>query len=300
MKVFITGGTGFVGSHMTRVLVDKGVDVTIMARNPNRGPRLPERVSVVAADATKPGEWQNRVGQHDVIVNLAGVSVFHRWNEDYKRLLKDSRVLTTRNVVDAIPSDARGRITLLNASGAGYYGLTRDEELDETCRPGSDFLGQLAQGWEEEAIKAEKKGVRVIRARIGIVLGHDGGALSQMVLPFRFFAGGPVGDGNQWISWIHIQDICRAALFTLENKDIHGPLNFTAPVPVRNAELAKAIGRILKRPSFLSAPSFMIKLVLGEFGEYVLKGQRVVPKALLDAGFTFRFGTIEAALEDLL
>lgn len=300
MKVFIVGGSGFVGSHMSRFLVKRGADVTVMARNPKQGPDLPDKVNVVAADATKPGEWQNSVGQHDVIINLAGVSVFHRWDENYKRLLKDSRVLTTRNVVDAIPSDARGRITLLNASGAGYYGLTRDEELDETCPPGSDFLGQLAQAWEEEAIKAETKGVRVIRARIGIVLGHDGGALSQMVLPFRLFAGGPVGDGNQWISWIHIQDICRAALFTLENKDIHGPLNFTAPVPVRNADLAKVIGRILKRPSFFPAPSFMIKLVLGEFGEYVLKGQRVVPKALLDAGFTFRFGTIEAALEDLL
>ncbi len=300
MKVFIAGGSGFVGSHMTRFLVDNGIDVTIMARNPNRGPRLPERVSVVAADATKPGEWQDTVGQHDLIINLAGVSVFHRWDEDYKGLLKDSRVLTTRNVVDAIPSDAAGRITLLNASGAGYYGLTKDEELDETWPPGSDFLAQLAQGWEEEAIKAERKGARVVRARIGIVLGHDGGALSQMVLPFRFFAGGPVGDGQQWISWIHIEDICRAALFVIENKYISGPLNFTAPVPVRNADLAKAIGRILKRPSFIPAPSFMIKLMLGEFGEYVLKGQRVVPRALLHAGFTFKFSTIEEALHDLL
>ena len=300
MKVFITGGSGFVGSHMTRFLVEKGIDVTIMARNPKHGPRLPEKVSVVAGDATKPGEWQGTVGQHDVIINLAGVSVFHRWDDNYKRLLKDSRVLTTRNVVDAIPSDATGGITLLNASGAGYYGLTKDEELDETCPPGSDFLSQLAQGWEEEAIKAERKGVRVVRARIGIVLGHDGGALSQMVLPFKFFAGGPVGDGQQWISWIHIQDICRAALFAIENKDVHGPLNFTAPGPVRNVDLAKAIGRILKRPSFFPIPSFMIRLVLGEFGEYVLNGQRVVPKALLDAGFTFRFGTIEDALKDLL
>jgi uncharacterized protein len=300
MKVFIAGGSGFVGSHMTRFLVDKGFDVTIMARIPERGPRLPEKVNVVAADATKPGEWQYTVGQHDVIINLAGVSVFHRWDEDYKRLLKKSRVLTTRNLVDAIPSDAAGRITLLSASGAGYYGLTEDEELDETRPAGSDFLAQLAHGWEEEAIKAETKGVRVIRARIGIVLGHDGGALSQMVLPFRFLVGGPVGDGKQWISWIHMQDICRAALFAIENKDISGPLNFTAPAPVRNADLAKAIGRVLKRPSFIPGPSFMIKLVLGEFGEYVLKGQRVVPKALLNAGFMFRFSAIEEALHDLL
>ena len=289
MKVFITGGSGFVGSHITRFLLDRNVDVTIMARNPNRGPSLPEKVRVIADDATKPGKWQDAVFQYDAIINLAGVSVFHRWNEDYKRLLKDSRVLTTRNLVDAIPSDAAGRITLLNASGAGYYGLTQDEELDETCPPGSDFLAQLAHAWEEEAIKAERKGTRVVRARIGIVLGHDGGALSQMVLPFRFFAGGPVGKGQQWISWIHIQDICSAALFALENTGISGPLNFTAPTPIRNTDLAKSIGRAIKRPSLIPAPEFMIKLVLGEFSQYVLKGQRVVPKALLSAGFTFKF-----------
>ncbi len=300
MKAFITGGSGFVGSHMTRFLVGRGIEVTIMARNARLGPHLGEKVSVVAADATKPGKWQDQVAQHDVLINLAGVSIFHRWNEDYKRRLRDSRMLTTSNLVDAIPFDASGKITLLNASGAGYYGLTKDEELDETCPPGSDFLGQLAKDWEKQAIRAKKKGVRVVRARFGIVFGRDGGALSQMILPFRCFVGGPTGNGQQWISWIHVQDLCRAALFAIENKNITGPLNFTAPVPVRNADLARTIGKIMKRPWFIPAPSFMIKLALGEFGEYLLKGQRVVPKALLDAGFTFKFNTIQEALQDLL
>ncbi len=300
MRALIVGGSGFVGSHLTQFLVRKGIDVTIMARKPERGPILAEKVGLVSADATRPGKWQDEVGRHDVIINLAGVSVFRRWDENYKRLLKESRVLTTGNVVDAIPSDTAEKITLLNASGAGYYGLTGDDELDETSPQGSDFLARLARTWEEEAIKAERKGARVIRARLGIVMGNDGGALSQMVLPFRFFAGGPVGNGRQWISWIHLQDLCRAALFAIENKDISGPLNFTAPVPVRNADLAKAIGKTMNRPSFLPAPAFMIRLVLGEFGEYVLNGQRAVPKALLDAGFTFAFDTIEEALRDLL
>lgn len=300
MKVFIVGGSGFIGSHMSSLFLGKGWEVTIMARNPKGGHSLPEKVNVVAADATKPGQWQDKASQHDVIINLAGVSVFHRWNEDYKRLLRDSRVLTTRNVVDAIPSDAAKTVTLINGSGAGYYGLSQDQIIDETCPPGTDFLGRLAYEWEEEAIKAERKDARVVRFRTGIVLGHDGGALSQMVLPFRFFAGGPVGDGQQWISWIHIEDICNAALFVIENENVRGPLNLTAPVPIRNADMAKAIGRIMKRPSFIPAPSFMIKLMLGEFGQYILKGQRVVPKALLDSGFTFKFSTIDEALRNLL
>ncbi|MFH1117913.1 MAG: TIGR01777 family oxidoreductase [Pseudomonadota bacterium] len=300
MRALIVGGSGFVGTHLTRFLVEKGIDVAIMARKPERGPGVPEKVGLIAADATKPGKWQDEVGRHDVIINLAGVSTFRRWDENYKRLLKESRVLTTANVVDAIPSDAGDRITLLNASGAGVYGWTGDEKLDETGLQGSDFLARLARAWEEEAIKAERKGARVVRARLGIVLGNDGGALSQMVRPFRFFAGGPIGNGRQWISWIHVQDLCRAALFVMENTNMRGPVNFTSPEPVRNADLAKAIGKIMNRPSFMPAPAFMIRLVLGEFGEYALKGQRAVPKALLDAGFRFAFGTIEEALLDLL
>jgi uncharacterized protein len=160
--------------------------------------------------------------------------------------------------------------------------------------------GRLARDWESEAIKAEKKGVRVVRARIGIVLGNDGGALTQMALPFRFFLGGPVGNGNQWISWIHVHDICKAALFVIENNGLSGPMNFTAPEPVRNRDLAKAIGKVLRRPSIIPAPAFMIKLALGEFAAYVLQGQRVIPKRLLSNGFKFEFPTVEQALKDLL
>lgn len=300
MKVFITGGSGFVGSNLTRFLVDRGFAVTIMARNPDKGPVLPASVKKIAADSTKPGDWQNEIGNFDVLINLAGISVFHRWDDSYKKMLRDSRVLTTRNLVHAIPTGLSKPMTLISASGAGYYGLRQDEELDETSPEGDDFLAKLAYDWEEEAIKAETKGVRVARIRIGIVLGHDGGALHQMTLPFRFFVGGQIGDGKQWISWVHINDICRATHFLIEKKQIKGPVNFTAPKPVRNVELSRTIARIMRRPAFVPAPAFIIKAALGEFSSYVLNGQRVIPKTLLENGFKFSFPNIDDALENLL
>lgn len=300
MKALIIGGSGFVGSNLARFLVDRGFDVSILARNPDKGLPVPSSVSKIAADSMKTGPWQAEITNFEVIINLAGVTVFHRWDESYKSLLRDSRILTTRNVVDSIPSNHTKKITLINASGAGFYGLTQDQKLDETASSGSDYLAKLAFDWEDAAKKAEEKGVRVVRIRIGIVLGQDGGALHQMTLPFKFFIGGKIGDGKQWISWIHINDICRATHFVIEKSEINGPINFTAPNPVRNVELSKAISKIMKRPALVSAPSFMIRMILGEFSAYVLKGQRVIPKALLDNGFTFDFPTIEQALENLL
>ncbi|MFW9998331.1 MAG: TIGR01777 family oxidoreductase [Candidatus Odinarchaeota archaeon] len=300
MRALIVGGSGFVGSHLTPFLVEKGFDVTIMARHPERGPRVPSQVKTLAADAVKPGNWQTEVPNYDVLVNLAGVSVFKRWDEAYKKLLRDTRILSTRNLVDALPENPERKITLINTSGAGYYGFTADEELSESAPPGSDFLAGLARDWEAEALKAKDKGARVVITRFGIILGKGGGALTQMTLPFRFFAGGPLGHGRQWVSWMHIQDLCRAELFLIEHENIEGPVNFSSPMPVRNVDLAKAIGKALNRPAFMPAPSFMIKLVLGEFGSVILEGQRAVPRVLLDSGFTFEYPSIDEALKDLL
>ena len=300
MKALITGGTGFVGTNLTRILRGKGHEVTVLARNPQKGPVLPDGVNAVAADCTKPGPWQTLVPVHDVLINLAGVSPFKRWDDVYKKLLYDTRILTTRNLVDALPPEAESKITLVSTSGIGFYGFTGDQELDETAPPGDDFFAHLAADWEAEAFKAKDKGVRVIATRFGVVLGKNGGALQQMVLPFKFFVGGPVGNGQQWAPWIHIEDLCRAHLFLIENQDLEGPFNYVAPDLVRNAGLAKAIGKTISRPWFIPAPAFMIKLVLGEFGNIILEGQKAIPKKLLDSGFSFKFPELESALKDIL
>lgn len=298
MKAFLTGGNGFVGTNLIRHLLNGGHDVTVLLRDEKKGSRLPRQVSIVVGPSTKPGKWQEAVAGHDLFINLAGASIFKRWDEKYKQLLRDSRILTTRNLVDALPAGSRA--TLLSTSAIGYYGFRGDEELTETSSPGSDFLATLAQDWEAEALKAESKGVRVVITRFGVVLGQDGGALAQMTLPFRFFVGGPLGDGSQWMSWIHIDDLCRAALFVASHDKIRGPVNFAAPGPITNRDLSHTIGKILGRPSFFPAPGFMIKLVMGEFGDVILNGQRVIPKVLLENDFSFKFPTVERALKDLL
>ncbi len=300
MKIFITGSNGFVGTNLGRYLVNEGHDVTGLVRTEGNAKTLPKGVSYVVGEGTKPGKWQDAVSGCDVLINLAGVPIFKRWSPDYKRLLYDTRILTTRNLVDAIPAESGSSVTLLSTSAVGYYGSTEDEELSESSPPGNDFLAVLARDWESEASKALKKGVRVAITRFGVVLGRDGGALPQMILPFRLFVGGPLGNGRQWFSWIHVKDLCRAAYFVMTNKEIDGPINFTAPGPVRNRDLSRAIGKALGRPSLMPAPAFMIRLLMGEFGSVILSGQRVVPRALQSHGFKFDFADIEASLTNLL
>ncbi|MFH0824182.1 MAG: TIGR01777 family oxidoreductase [Pseudomonadota bacterium] len=228
MDAFITGGTGFVGTYLSRFLLEKGHSVTVLARREVKGPHFPARVRQVIGDGTKQGLWQDEVAGHDVVINLAGTSIFKRWNEDYKRRLRESRILTTRHVVEALPANPGGDVVFLSTSAIGYYGFTTDQELYEDSPAGTDFLAGLALDWETEALLAEKKGVRTVITRFGVVLGNDGGALAQITLPFKFFVGGPIGSGRQWVSWIHINDLARAMLFCMETKEINGPVNFTA------------------------------------------------------------------------
>jgi uncharacterized protein len=300
MKVFITGANGFVGTNLSGAFLREGHQVTALIRSEKKGEHLPGEVYRVIGESTKTGKWQESVAGHDVLINLAGASIFNRWNEEYKRLLRDTRILTTRNLVEAIPGEAGPGVTLLSASAVGYYGFREDEELSETGSAGAGFLAQLARDWENEASKASEKGVRVVITRFGVVLGEDGGALDQMVKPFRFFVGGPLGSGRQWFSWIHIEDLIRAAQFVISRPDIDGPVNFTAPGPIRNKDLAETIGAVLRRPSFTPAPGFMIRLALGEFGSVILKGQRVIPGVLRSKGFNFNFPDMETALRNLL
>ncbi len=299
MKVLITGGTGFVGTSLSSRLVQDGHGVTILTRSSKDLSRSKPGISYLQGDPTVTGPWQENVKNFDAIINLAGATIFSRWTDDSKRAIRESRMSTTRNLVEAIPSSPGKNITLFSTSAVGYYGFHGDEELVEESPPGNDFLARLAIDWEGEALKAKEKGTRVVTTRFGIVLGEKGGALGQMVPLFKKFIGGPIGSGKQWFSWVHVKDLAEAFVFLMKHPEISGPVNFCAPHPVRNKDLAKALGKVLHRPSFMPAPGFMIKLVLGEFGSVILEGQRVVPRRLLDHGFVFQYPNIDKALQSL-
>lgn len=299
MNILITGGTGFVGTSLTARLIKEGHEVTILTRSVKGTEKKAPGISYLQGDPTKKGDWQRAIGQHNAIINLAGTSIFSRWSEEYKKDMRESRLKTTRNLVEGIDEKAGKHITLLSTSAVGYYGFHGDEELSETSSPGNDFLAKLAYDWEQEALRATAKGARVVITRFGIILGDKGGALGEMIPLFKRYIGGPIGDGKQWFSWIHMHDLIAAFVFLLQHEDISGAVNLCSPQPVRNKELAKALGAALHRPSFLPAPGFMIKLVLGEFGSVILKGQRVIPKRLLEQGFTFQYPDITTALKSL-
>ena len=300
MKILMTGGTGFVGSFLAERLIRDGHTVTILVRPREQTGGSPPAVSFLQGDPTQRGAWQEAVPKHDTVINLAGASIFTRWTEAQKKAILDSRVSTTRNIVDAISADQAKSFTLFSTSAVGYYGFHEDEELTEDSPPGDDFLATVAVAWENEALKARERGARTVITRFGIVLGPNGGALGQMIPLFKKFIGGPIGSGKQWFSWVHAADLTEAFVFLLSHPELSGPINVCSPNPARNKDLAKAIGKALHRPSFMPAPGFMIKLVLGEFGSVILKGQRVLPRRLLEAGFVFQYPEIDRAIEDIV
>ncbi len=301
MNIFITGGTGFIGTHLTDALIRSGHQVTILTRKVRGNHVYPDQCRFVQGDPTEKGLWQEEIKGHDAVINLAGSSIFKRWTGSAKRGIRESRILTTHNVVEAISGFGHPGMTLINGSAVGYYGFHEDEELDEESPPGSDFLANLAQEWESVAAGAQKTGVRVVITRFGVVLGRGGGALGMMVPLFAKGMGSPLGNGKQWFSWIHVADLVQIFLFILENKNITGPVNCTAPHPARNKAFTKALGAALNKPVFLPAvPGFAIRLVMGEFSDVLVRGQKVLPRKLRDAGFSFQFPEIEKALRNLV
>ncbi len=299
MKIFMTGGTGFVGTYLAKKLISEGHTVTILTHDADRRSAPMDGLVYLKGNPNFKGNWQDTVGEHTVIINLAGASIFTRWTPEKKVIIRESRIQTTRNLVEALPDDAHG-IHLFSTSAVGYYGFHEDEELTEEMPAGTDFLARLAHDWEEEAMRGTEKGARVVITRFGIVLGKNGGALGQMLPLFKYFLGGPLGSGRQWFSWVHIDDLVEAFIFLLHHPEIHGAFNLCSPEPVRNIDLARAIGKIVHRPSFVPSPGFIIRILLGEFGSILLKGQRVIPRRLLDTGFTFTYPNIEEGLKSII
>ncbi len=298
MKILITGGSGFVGTHLGAFLLDGGHRVISVGTSPAHGSGVHDRLRYLAADTTRRGPWQEALKEVDAVVNLAGRTIFQYWTKRHKARMYDSRILTTRNLVAALPRERA--ITLVSTSAAGYYGNRGDAVLGEDAAPGDDFLARICIDWENEALKARDRGSRVILARLGVVLEKKGGALAKMLPAFQLFAGGPLASGTQWFPWIHMHDLVSAILFSLENPRVSGPANFCAPGAVRHREFAVALGRVLRRPSRMPTPSFLIRTFMGEMGTSLLNSQRTTPTKLAAHGFSFRYPYIDKALGDLL
>ncbi len=297
MKIFITGGSGYVGTALSRYFLDRGHHVTAVGTRPSYDAIRHEAFDYLSADTSRPGDWQSHAADAEAIVNLAGKGIFKRWNPQYKAAIYDSRILTTRHLAEALPTNTSA--VFLSTSAVGYYGSRGEEILTEAAAPGEDFLAHVGQDWETAAIDTAKKGARVVLARFGVVLSAGGGAMAKMLPAFRSGLGGPIGSGKQWFPWIHLTDLIRAMNFLLNQPSAEGPYNFCAPEPVRQGDFARHLGRQLSRPAFFPAPAAIMRVMLGEFAGTLLASQRVVPERLQQAGFKFRFPTIESALSDI-
>jgi uncharacterized protein (TIGR01777 family) len=297
MQIFITGGTGFIGSHLVERLLADGHCLTMLSRFARQSSR-PE-LSYVQGDPRQPGRWQDVAASHQAVINLAGASVFRPWTEKNKRIIRESRIQTTVNIAAALSRENSTASVLINASAVGYYGDRGDQELDEQAPPGKDFLARVAADWEEAARQCA--GVRVVCCRFGIVMGPDGGALEKMIPVFKLGLGSPLGPGDQWFSWVHVHDLVSILSFILNTPEISGPVNCTAPNPVTNRQLTKSLAGALHRPAFLPAvPSLLLKTVMGESSRLLLDSQKVVPGVLLDRGFTYTYPDIRSALEQII
>ncbi|MFZ5595724.1 MAG: TIGR01777 family oxidoreductase [Bacillota bacterium] len=311
MKVVVTGGTGFIGRPLVSLLLSGGHEVTVLTRRPSAV--VPPGARAVVWPAGEEGKslfpngdtgpnWREALEGAGAVVNLAGESIAsRRWNRRQKDRIVNSRVLGTRMLVDAIAGLKQKPEVLISSSAVGYYGWTGDGEITESAGPGRDFLSSVCVDWEREALRAESADLRVVLLRTGIVLAKDGGSLPRMLLPFRLFAGGPMGSGKQWMPWIHRDDLLSLIVFLMENERARGPVNAVAPEPVRNRDFCRALAGMLRRPCRLWVPGPVLKIILGEMAApLLLNGQRAVPAKSLELGFDFRYGDLKSALGAIL
>jgi uncharacterized protein len=301
-RVVVAGASGLIGRRLVRELIARGYRVVVFSRDAEAARRkVPGAAEYVAWDAGLSGAWAQAIDGAYGVVNLAGASIFgHRWTDAYKQELRESRIVGTRGLVQAMAAAQAKPEVFVSGSAVGYYGFRDATKLDESAAPGDDFLARLCVEWEAEAQRAEGLGVRTVLARTGIVLDRDEGALPQLVLPFKLFAGGPIMPGSQYLSWVHIADAVGLLLLALEDERAQGPLNATAPRPETNRDFSRALGGVLGRPSWLPVPGLGLSALLGEFGETLTEGQRVLPAKALALGYRFRFPELLPALQDLL
>ncbi len=305
MKVAIAGATGFVGSRLVEKLQAAGHQVVVLSRDAARALRVfpasaYPNLEVVAYTPASSGDWLHSIAGCDGVVNLAGVPIAEeRWTQARQQAILDSRKLTTAKLVEAIVNANPRPSVFVSASAIGYYGTSETAEFDETSPAGNDFLAAVCKDWEAAAQPAKNAGTRLAILRLGIVLGM-GGALAKMLPAFKLFAGGPLGTGKQWFSWVHREDLVDLILYALQNSQVQGVLNATAPNPVRMNELCQTLGEVLQRPSWLPVPSFALELLLGDGAKLVLEGQKVLPKQTLASGFQYQYPTLKLALEEIL
>lgn len=292
MNILITGGTGFIGSTLTKFFLQQNNDITILSRNSSK---LLQPIRVI--------ESINQINANEkinIIINLAGSPINKRWNKTYKKKLISSRVEVTKNLITLIKRLKEKPDLLISASAIGYYGTQNNKYLDETSSYIDDFTHELCNLWELEAQKAQELGVRTCITRLGVVLGKNGGALEKILPLFKLGLGGNIGSGKQFFSWIHLDDVIDIFNFLISNKKQKGIYNLTSPNPITNSQFTKALSETLKRPDFFTIPSFLIKMIFGEMGDkLLLNGPAVYPKKLLDSGYEFKFKTIESALKNL-
>jgi uncharacterized protein len=289
VKILVSGASGLIGSHLVPVLRSQGHQVFSLVRRPTRNQE----------ELQWSPDLQFKAGEFDAVIHLAGETIMGRWTDKKKCAIMESRTVGTRKLATAVA--AKSAKIFITASAVGYYGSHGDEILTENSPSGNDFLAQVAREWEAATESARQAGVRVVNLRIGVVLTPDGGALKQMLMPFRMGVGGRLGSGKQWMSWIALEDVIGAISFALETESLTGPVNLVAPNPVTNAEFTRALGRVLHRPAICAVPATVIKIALGEMGEtLLLSGQRVVPKKLQESGYKFLQPEIGEALRSML
>jgi uncharacterized protein (TIGR01777 family) len=301
-RIIITGATGLIGKKLADALIARGDELIVFSRDAKRTKSVfLKAIECVEWNYKRPEQWKSTLENVDAVIHLAGINLFaKRWNDNFKKAVLESREVSTKNLVEAIKLATNKPEVFISASGIGYYGDCGETVLDESSAKGNDFLADVCEIWESEARKIGEYGIRNIQIRTGLVLSPEDGALKQMLPPFKIFIGGPLGNGKQWSSWLHIDDIVGIYLHALDNPQVQGALNAASPNPVRMKEFAKTIGKVLKRPSLFSVPKSVLKIVVGEAAEVVTASQRVNVKKLLRSGYKFKFENLEDALRDLL